>query len=54
VRLLREGNERPTNKQEGDKNSKKPEKELISFELLGDLTGAFLNCGALFNEKFAL
>ena len=35
------------------KAQKKKEKELMPLELLGDLTGAFLNCGALLSESFA-
>lgn len=50
--LLRAGNTR-TEEPSDDAEASKVQKELMPLELLGDLTGAFLNCGALLSESFA-
>lgn len=49
--LLRVGNARTEAASDG--TEPKIQKELMPLELLSDLTGAFLNCGALFSESFA-
>lgn len=50
--LLRAGNTRAEEPSD-DAEASKVQKELMPLELLGDLTGAFLNCGALLSESFA-
>lgn len=54
--VLREGNERLPEKPEGskEKGEKPVEKELLPLELVGDLTGAFVNCGALMADDFSV
>jgi hypothetical protein len=61
LHLLREGNEREPDEPEEAKDAKEAkeppvsrrEKELMPLEFLADLTGAFVNCGALMSEEFA-
>jgi len=51
---LKAGNERSPNTEDKDnQKDKKPEKELMPLEFLGDLTGAFLNSRQLMSEEFA-
>lgn len=54
IALLKAGNERSPNTEDKDnQKDKKPEKELMPLEFLGDLTGAFLNSRQLMSEEFA-
>jgi hypothetical protein len=52
LHLLREGNERLPEEPDG-KESQQPSKELLPLEFIGDLTGAFINCGLLMSGEYA-
>lgn len=52
--LLREGNQRePAEPEVKDVKEKQPSKELLPLDFVGDLTGAFVNCGLLMSENFS-